>query len=108
MTIKLHFTGGEVEEVVDTGASASVVEKCLVFKLEIWKKARKVKVRQGDGSSLGENFVANTMFKVMDSASVLGKFGMDAKVLDFGNIDMILVLYWLTENGFSVDSQYGA
>ena len=47
----------------------------------------------------------HTMFKVMDVSSVLGKFTMDAEVLDIGNRDVILGLSWLTENGFSVDTQ---
>ena len=46
----------------------------------------------------------NTMFKKMDSSWVLGKFAMDAEVLDIGNRDVILGLSWLTENGFSVDT----
>ena len=46
----------------------------------------------------------NTMFKVMDSASVVGKFVMDSEVLDIGNRDVILGLSWLTENWFSVDT----
>ena len=66
---------------MDTGASASVVGKRLARKLGIWKRAKKVKVRQGDGRYLGGNFVVNTTFKVMDSSLVLGKFGMDAEVL---------------------------
>ena len=32
----------------------------------------------------------NTTFKVMDLSSVLGKFAMDADVLDIGNRDIIL------------------
>ena len=90
---------------VDTGASASVVGKRLAHKLGIWNRARKIKVRQGDGSSLGGNFVVNTSFKVMDSSSVLGTFAMDAEVLDIGNRDVLLRLSWLTENGFLVDTQ---
>ena len=39
----------------------------------------------------------NTTFKVMDLCSVLGKFAMDAEVLDIGNRDVILGLSWLTE-----------
>ena len=105
LKVKLHLAGEEVEAVVDTGASASVVGKRLARKLGIWKRARKVKVRQGDGSSLGRNFVVNTMFKIMNLSSVLGKFAMDAEVLDIGNRDVILGLTWLTENGFSVDTQ---
>ena len=50
--------------------------------------------------------MVNTTFKVMDLFSVLGKFAMDAEVLDIGNRDVILGLAWLTENGFSVDTQY--
>ena len=94
----MHLAGEEVEALVDTGASASVVEKRLAGKLGIWKRARKVKVVQVDGSFLGGNFVVNTTFKVMDLSSVLGKFGMDAEVLDIGNRDVILGLYWWMEN----------
>ena len=88
----MHLTGEEVEAVMDAGASASVVGKHLARKLGIWKRARKVKVRQGDRSYLGGNFVVNMAFKVMDSSSVLGKFAMDAEVLNIGNTDVILGL----------------
>ena len=77
---------------MDTGASASVVGKRLAHKLRIWKRVRKVKVRQGDGSYLGGNIVVNTTFKVMDSFLVLSKFAMDGEVLDIWNRDMILEL----------------
>ena len=46
-----------------------------------------------------------TTFKVMDSSSILGKFAMDAEVLDIGNRHVILRLSWLTENVFLVDTQ---
>ena len=105
LTVKLHIAGEEVEAIVDTGASPSLVGKRLGRKLGIWKRARKVKVRQGDRSSLGGNFVVNTMFKVMDLSLVLGKFAMDAEVLDIGIKDVILELSCLTENGFVVDTQ---
>ena len=65
-----------------------------------------MKVRQGDGSHLGGNFVVNTTFKVMDSCLVLGKFAMDAEMLDIGNRDIILGLSWLTQNGFLVHTQH--
>ena len=105
LTVKLHLAGEEIEAVVDTGASASVVGKHLARKLGIWKKVRKIKVRQGDGSSGRGNFVLNTTFKVMDLSSVLGKFAMDAEVLYIGNTYVILGLSWLPENGFSVDTE---
>ena len=101
----MHLAGEDIEAVVDTGASTSVVGKHLARKLGIWKIARKVKVRYRDGSSLVANFVGNTTFKVMDSSSVLGKFAMDAEVLDIGNRDIILRLSWLTAKGFLVDTQ---
>ena len=104
LTVKLHLAGEEVEAVVDTGASASVVGKRLACKLWIWKRARKVKVKQGDGSSLRGNFVVNTSFKIMDFSSVLGEFAVDAEVLHIWNRDIILELSWLMENGFSVDT----
>ena len=78
--VKLHLAGEEQEAVVDTGASASVVGKCLARKLGIWKRARKVKVRQGDRSSLGGDFLVNTAFKVMNFCLILGKFAMDAEI----------------------------
>ena len=81
----MHLVGEEVETVVDTGASASVVGRRLARKLGIWKRARKVKVRQRDGSFLGVNFVVNASFNVMDCSSVLGKFALDAEVLDIRN-----------------------
>ena len=101
----MHHAGEEVEAGVDTGASASVVGKHLARKLRIWKRATMVKVRQGDVSSLGGNFVVNITFKVMDSSSILGTFALDAEVCDIGNRDGTLGLSWLTENGLSVDTQ---
>ena len=35
----------------------------------------------------------------------MGKFSLDAEVLEIGNKDCILCLSWLTENGFLVDTQ---
>ena len=48
--------------------------------------------------------MVNATFKVMDSSLALGKFAIDAEVLDIGNRDVILGLSWLTENGFSMDT----
>ena len=44
----------------------------------------------------------NRIFKVMDSSSILGKFAVDAEVLDIGNREVILGLCCLTENSFSL------
>ena len=105
LMVKLHLAGEEVEAVADTGPSASVMGKHLAPKFGIWKRASKVKVRQKDGSSLKGNLVVNTIFKVMDSSSVLGKFVMDAEVWYIRNRDIISGLSWWTENAFLVDTQ---
>ena len=61
-----------------------------------------MQIRQKDGSYLRENFVVNTLFKVIDTSSVLSKFAIDAEVLYIGSSDIILGWSWLMENGFSV------
>ena len=101
----MHLAGEQVEAVVNTGVSASIEGKCLAHKLKIWKKARKVKVWQGDRTILEEHFIMNTSFKIMDSLAVLRKFAIDAEVLDMENRDIILGLSWLIENGFLVNTQ---
>ena len=62
-------------------------------------------MRQGDGSSLGGDFVVNTTYKVMDSSLVVGKFAMNREVLDIAHRNVIRGLSWLAENRFSVDTQ---
>ena len=75
MTLKMHLAREEVEAVVDTLASASVVGKHLARKLGIWKRASKVQVRQREGSILVGNIIVNTTFKVMES-SVRGELAI--------------------------------
>ena len=97
---------------MDWAASAPPVGKWFAKKLRVWKRARKVNVRQGDGSHLSVgNFIVNTSFKLFDfvtsttSATVWRKFALDAEVLHIGNKDCILGFSCLTENGFLVDTQ---
>ena len=78
-----------MKALVHAGASASDVGQRLASKLKTYKRARKVNVRQEDGSFLGGNFVVDTKFKLMDSSLVLSKFAMDGDDLDIGNKDMI-------------------
>ena len=81
-----------MEVVVDTGASALVIGRRLAVKLGVWKKVRKVKMKQKDGSSLVRKYVINTSFGVYDSSSVLVKFVIDAEVLNIRSRDIILGL----------------
>ena len=91
---------------IDSAASAPVVGKRLAIKIGIWKRARKVNVKQGDGSTLsGGNYVVNSSFRVYSKNCLLGKFSLDTEVLDIGKKDVILGLSWLVENGFMVDTQ---
>ena len=98
LMVRIQLAGEEVEAIVDCAASAPGVGKRLAKKLGVWKRARKVNVRQGDGSHLsGGNFIVNTSLKVFvlvssTSPTVLGKFSLDAEVLDIGNKDCILAL----------------
>jgi len=87
------IAGEEVDAVVDTGASAPVIGERIAKILGCWKRARKVKVRQGDGLTLaGGKYVVNTMFKGFSEGSLLGRFTLDAEVLDIGKRDVILGL----------------
>ena len=104
LTVKVLVAGEWVEAVVDSGASAPVIGKRLACKLGVWKRARKVRVKQGDGSGLEGGYVANTSSKVIDAGSQSVKFRLDTEVLDIGDRDCILGLSWLVEYGFSVDN----
>ena len=95
-----------VEAVVDSRASASVVGKHQVCELVVWKRARKVKIRQEDESLLGENYIVNTTYKIMHSSLLFSKFVIDAEVFDIGHRNYILGLSWLAENGFLVDMHH--
>ena len=81
---------------MDSAASDPIVGKRLACRMGIWKRARKISVKQGDGSSLiGGNVIDNSSFKVFDSShALLGKFSLDAEVLDIGKKDCILGLSW--------------
>ena len=90
--VQIQIAGEKVEAVVDIGASALVIGRCLAVKLGVWKRARKVKMKQGDRSSLVGKYIVNTSFEVYDSTSGLVKFAMDAEVLDIRNREIILGL----------------
>jgi len=58
LTVQIHIAAMEVEAIVDSGASAPVVRERVAKKLGVWKRARKVRVKQGDVThSSGRNFV---------------------------------------------------
>ena len=78
---------------MDYAASAPIVEEKLAKKMGVWKRARKVNVKQRDGTNLSEeNFVVNTMIQIFQDKAFIGKFSLDAEVLDIGNKDLLLGL----------------
>jgi len=82
-----------VEAMIDSTASTPMVGKRLAIKMGIWKRARKVNLKQGDGSILSEgNYVVNSAFRVYCKGSLLGKFSLDMEVLDIEKKDVILGL----------------
>jgi len=100
------IAGEEVEAIVDCAASATVVGERLAKKMCVWKRARKVNVKQGNGTNRsGGNFVVNTMIQILQDKVFISKFSLDTEVLDIGNKDLILSLSWLVENGFMVDTE---
>jgi len=106
LTVGITIGGKEVDAVVDTGASAPLIGERIAKKLGCWKRARKVRVRQGDGSTLARGkYVVHTVFKIFSEGSLLGRFTLDAEVLDIGKQDIVLELSWLEEHGFWVDTQ---
>jgi len=106
LTIQITIAGEEVDAVVHTGASAPVIGESFAKKLGCWKRARKVKVRQGEGSTIARGkYVGNTKFKVFSEGSLLGRFTLDAEVLEIGKRDDILGLSCLEKHGFWVDTQ---
>jgi len=91
---------------VDCAASAPVVGERLAKKMGVLKRARKVNVKQGDGTNLsGGKFVVNTMIQIFQDKAFIGKFSLDAEVLDIGDKDLILGLSWLVKNEFIVDTE---
>ena len=105
MTVKSHLAREAVEAVVVSGASSAVVGNYLICKVGIWKRAKKVKVKQVYGSFMVGNIVVNMSLKVMHFLLVLFKFAIETKVLDIESRDVILSLSSLTENRFSMDAK---
>ena len=105
-----------MEAIIDCGASGPVVGRAIVSRLGVWKRARKIHIRQADKSKLrGGHYIINdsiiipgaiTNTSIPDPSlkpNITNKFVLDAEVFDIGQKEVILGLSWLKENGFSVD-----
>ena len=116
MAVPIIIAGQKVEAIIDCGASGPVVGRAIASRLGMWKRARKINVRQADKSKLrGGHYVINDAIMISgakdisDSAgsintkAVVNKFLLDAEVFNIGQKEVVLGLSWLKENGFSVD-----
>ena len=93
----------DVEAVIDTGATAPVVGPKIAKWMGVWKWAKSIRVKQGDGSFMkGGKFVVNLQF-FFTVLKHNNQYPIDAEVLDIGYRDMIIGLSWLKKNAFSVD-----
>ena len=108
--VPITIAGTTVHAVIDTAASAPVVGKSIASKMGIWKRAKRVRVRQADQSKVrGGKYIVNSSFTAsiiqndvmqvdaMQSAAsndVLCSmtFGLDAKVFDIRHRKVILGL----------------
>lgn len=112
LAVRIQLALEDVEAIVHCAASASGVGQWIAQKLVVCKTAFKYHVGQGDGSHLfAGNFIVNTWFNVFDfvacgtSATVVGRYSLDAEVLDIENQDCMSWLFWLTQNRLLVDTQ---
>ena len=78
MMVRIHIIGEDVEAIIDSRESALVIGLRIAAKLGALKRARKVKVRQGDRSHLSkEKYMVKTLFSVFSSGDFPGKFPSD-------------------------------
>ena len=93
----------DVEAVIDPGATALVVGPKIAKRIGVWKGAKSIRVKQGDGSFMkGGKFVVNSQVS-FTAIKHNNQYPIDAEVLDIGHRDMIIGLSWLKENAFSVN-----
>ena len=92
-----------VEAVIDPSATAPVVGPKIAKRMGVWKRAKSIRVKQGDDSFMkGGKFVVNSQFS-FTALKHNNQYPIDAEVLNIGHRDMIIGLSWLKENAFSVD-----
>ena len=93
LTVQILIAGEEVEAIVESSASAPVIESRIAKKLSVLKRARKVKVRQGDESYVSRRkYGVNTLISVSSCGDFVGKFPLDVEVLDIGKRAIVLSL----------------
>jgi len=106
LTARIRIAGEEPNTWLDTRASCPIIGERTGKILGCWERARKVRVRYGDGSTLaGGKYIMNTTFKVFSKGSHLSRFTFDAEVWDKGKRDIVLGCSWLKEHGFCIDKQ---
>src|SRR5258705_7910514 len=99
MAIPIIIVGQEVEAIVDCGASGLVVGRVIASRLGVWKRARKINVRQADKSKLRRgHYVINDSITIpgatstLDTNTITKKFSLDTEVFDIGQKEVVLGL----------------
>ena len=97
LIVPVKIAGIFINAIVDCGASGPVIGPKITKRLGVWKRAKKINIQQGDGTTMeGGKYVANTHIWIKTGeVSELKKFTLDTKVLDIGLQDTILGLSWL-------------
>ena len=71
LTVPIRIAGMDIEALVDCGSSGSIVGPKIAKTLGVWKRAKKIKIRQGDGSTVkGGSFVVNTTFTIPNTCAI--------------------------------------
>ena len=97
MAVPKIIAGQKVEAIIDCGALGLVVGRAIASHLGVWKRARKINVRQADKSKLrGGHYIINDAIVILgaksinDSAgtlntkAVVNEFLLDAELFNIG------------------------
>ena len=111
----IQIAGTTVDVVINCGASGLVVGQTIACRMGIWKRARKINIRQADGTKIRSgHYMVNTSFIFLGTINGLNpitieslnlninnytnchtssnRFLLDAEVFDIGHKDVVLGL----------------
>ena len=82
----------DVEAVIDLGTTAPILGPRIAKWMGVWKQAKSIRVKQGDGSFMkGGKFAVNSQFS-FTALKHNNQYPIDTEVLDIGYRDIIIGL----------------
>ena len=86
LTVPVKISGIVINAIVDCSISAPIIGPKVAKCLGVWKRAKKMKIEQGDGSSIkGGKYIINTTISMKTKkAFELKLFALDAEVANIG------------------------